>query len=76
MTQGTLRRVGRLRDGDVIHAEHPCPSHEGYRHVVDDVRDLGGGFVRVFVDVFNEDGSERTRYDLCWTDDRAVEVIA
>lgn len=51
-----------LSVGDVVVIEDRLPSSEGFRHVVDDVRELSGGWVRVWFDVL-VDGIERARWD-------------
>lgn len=61
---GTMREVSpaALSVGDVVLIEDRCPSSEGFRHVVDDVRDVGGGWVRVWFDVV-VGGVERAWWD-------------
>jgi hypothetical protein len=51
-----------LEVGDEVLIVDRCPSDEGFRHVVDDVRDIGGGWVRVWFDVL-VDGVARARWD-------------
>lgn len=51
-----------LEVGDEVLIEDRCPSSEGYQHVVDDVLDIGGGWVRVWFDVL-VDGVARARWD-------------
>jgi hypothetical protein len=46
----------------VVVIEDRLPSDEGYVHRVDDVRDVGRGYVRVWFDV-SLDGVERSRWD-------------
>lgn len=47
-----------LAVGDVVTIHEPLPSDQGYVHVVDDVRDLGRGYVRVWFEVY-ENGVRR-----------------
>lgn len=60
VTQGT-RWVSpdALAAGDVVVENRILPSDEGFRHVVDDVRDLGDGYVRVWFAVY--EGGVRRR---------------
>lgn len=47
----------QLEVGDEVWIDNPLPSEEGYRHVVADVRELRGGWVRVWFEVY--EGCER-----------------
>lgn len=47
-----------LAVGDVVTIHDVLPSDLGYVHVVDDVRDLGRGYVRVWFEVY-ENGVRR-----------------
>jgi hypothetical protein len=74
---GRSKPVSSLEVGDILVVESPCPSSEGFVHRVDDIREIGSGCTRVWVDVLEWDGAERTRYDrLFWDGDEDVEVVS
>lgn len=56
-----LRRIRpwELEVGDEVTISVPLPSEDGYRHVVADVRELRGGWLRVWFEVYNADGEQR-----------------
>lgn len=54
-----------LAVGDAVLIFDFLPSDEGFRHVVDDVRDVGDGFVRVWFDVY-VNGAPRWRAEQRW----------
>lgn len=54
-----------LAVGDVVVISDFLPSEEGYQHVVDDVRDIGGGAFRVWFDVY-VNGVRRWRAEQRW----------
>lgn len=70
MTTVTTIPVSMLQVGDILATD------DNYQHVVDDIRDIGSGCTRVWVDVL-DDGKVRCRYDKlfgCWEPDESVEV--
>jgi hypothetical protein len=70
---------GQLAVGDEVVISDYLPSEEGYRHVVDDVRDCSGGFVRVWFDVYEPSGERRAtalKGRECFRWDRLYDVAA
>jgi hypothetical protein len=55
----TRVRPDALQVGDEVVENRILPSDEGFRHVVDDVRDDGGGYVRVWFAVYEGDARRR-----------------
>lgn len=53
----------------------PTPADD-YRHVVREVRPVGDGFVRLFIDVYHVDDLDTRRrfYDFCWSNPPTIEV--
>jgi hypothetical protein len=67
--------VRELQHGQTLIAEWFLPSHEGFVHTIDDVREIGDGCTRVWIDVSTADGWDRCHYDrLFWDCGEGVKI--